>query len=523
MQMTDFKPKYHGPTYHGPTYKDRAIIIASALAFLSLCALFWGFVADDAYIVGRYAQNAAAGNGLVYNIGEQVSALTSPLHALLESALAYCGLDPVKSYRIIAPAMVLTGWFVALSTTGLRGHRLLLFTALSLFSPFLVLWSVGGLETAMLASLATLFVTRLVVLNRVGAATGRDYVWLGLLAALMFLTRHDSVLVSAPILFTIFVLEYRRPAVWIGAALCIALASSWLLFSVFYYGDIFPRSYYIKLALGGRPSIDSLSALLNFGLLSGLFLIVFFMRRASLDKQAPLSKAILRGAIIFLLYASHAAGQHMMFGYRLLVPYLMGASLVIALSIPDPRPALSAIFVGWQAVMLAVVMFIGVNPAPLARLPGLDQAYAEYEFITPATFGRHMDMLYTDALDIAAHWRATGREDLPHIYLRTGGMGYFLPDFYVYETLISYRHGCGVQMRKSIFASHYMQQLDLSLTGKLVENLGRMRDDVPDDAPLLFATEIDWMGPKTTGYLFGPNPVPLQLSAQIGAGCTAHQ
>lgn len=511
------------PERHRSFDMNRAIIAGSAMVFLALCFLFWRFVADDAYIVGRYAQNAAAGNGLVYNVGERVSALTSPLHALLEAALAYCGLDPVKAYRIVAPMLVLAGWYAAIRETGLRGHTLVLFTAVSLFSPFLALWTVGGLETAVLACLATLFMSRLVVMKRVGAADGHDLVWLGLLAALMFLTRHDSVLVTAPVLIAIAVVEYRRPALWLGAALCVALTSSWLLFSALYYGDIFPTSYYVKFALGGRAPIDSLSALLNFGLLSGLFLIVLCLRPKSLDAHPPLPKAILRGAavsvVLFLVYASRASGQHMMFGYRLFVPYLMGAGLVLSLSLSDPRPALSALFVGWQAAMVAIVTFVGVNPAPLTRLPGLDRAYAEYEFVTPSVYGGFMEMLRLDAEAVAAHWRETGLEEQPRIYLRTGGTGYWLPDFYVYETLVSYRHDCGVPMGAMIDASHYMQQLGFSLAGSLVEDRGRARADVADDAPLLFATTIDWMGPKVTGYLFGPEPIPLNLGTRIGSGC----
>lgn len=511
------------PEQHRSFDTDRAIITGSALVFLALCALFWRFVADDAYIVGRYALNAAAGNGLVYNIGERVSALTSPLHALLETALAYGGLDPVMSYRIIAPMLVLAGWFAALRETGLRGSALLLFTAVSLFSPFMALWTVGGLETAILACIATLFMSRLVVMKRIGTADQRDFVWLGLLAALMFLTRYDSVLVTAPILLAIVVVDYRRPALWFGATLCAAIVSGWLLFSALYYGGVFPTSYYVKFALGGRAPIDSLSALLNFGLLSGLFLIAFLLRPASLEKQAPLSKAILRGAafstVLFLVYASRASGQHMMFGYRLFVPYLMGVGLVLSVALPKPRPSLAALYVGWQAAMVAVVTFSGVNPAPLTRLPGLDRAYTEYEFITPATYGRFMDMLRHDAEAIIAHWQATGREERPHIYLRTGGTGYWLPDFYVYETLISYRHDCGVPMDAMIDASHYMQQLGFSLAGTMVEDRGRARADVADDAALLFATTMDWMGPKVTGYLFGPAPTPLLLGANIGATC----
>ncbi len=70
-----------------------------------------------------------------------------------------------------------------------------------------------------------------------------------------------------------------------------------------------------------------------------------------------------------------------------------------------------------------------------------------------------------------------------------------------------------------IDASNYMQQLGISLTGSMVENFGRARADVADDADLLFATTIDWMGPKVTGYLFGPAPAHLDLGTQIGSSC----
>jgi hypothetical protein len=502
---------------------DRAIVAVGALTFAALCVLYWPFVADDAYIVGRYAQNAAAGNGLVYNIGERVSALTSPLHALLETGLAYFGFDPVASYRVVAPMLVLAGWFAAIRETGLRAQALVFFTALSLFSPFVVLWTVGGLETPILSCLATLFISRLLVVSRMGTAERRDFVWLGFLAALMFLTRFDSVLVTGPVLLAIVMVEYRRPTLWGSAALCVAMASSWLIFSALYYGDILPTSFYVKLAFGGRASLDSLSALLNFAVLSGVGFIVLLTWSKPSAERTPLSKAILRGAsisaVIFLIYASRASGQHMMFGYRLFVPYLMGVSLVFSQALAKPRPVLAVLVVGYQAIMVAVVAFVGINPAPLSKLPPLNRAYVEYEYITPATYGQFMDMLRNDAEAIKAHWREAGLIGTPRIYLRTGGTGYWLPDFYVYETLVSYRHDCGVPTLSMIDASQYMQQLGFSLSGTVVEDRGRERDDIPNDAPLLFATTMDWMGPEETGYLFGPEPKPLHLGPQVGSEC----
>lgn len=503
---------------------DRALQAGCALAFLGVCALFFSFVADDAYIVGRYAKNAASGHGLVYNPGEWVTALTSPLHALLETVLSLLGLDPVKSYRLIAPIVVLMGWFVAVQTIGLRGSSLLLFTALSLFSPFLALWTIGGLETPILASLATLFASKLILIKRNGTATGKDFMIVGGLAAVMFLTRHDSVIVTGPILVAIAAVEWRRPALWMCAAISTLIAGSWLTFSFVYYGEILPTSYYVKLAVLGRPPIDSIGALINFFFLSGFIIVVLFARRTNSSSPTILSKAIALGAfislVLFLMYSTRAAGQHMMFGYRHFVPYLMASSLVLTLLTTAVASRLAIVAVSWQIAMIAIVNFNGVNPALLARLPILNQAYVEYKYITPKTYGAFMDMLRDDAHAIRGHWQERQIEEKPRIYLRTGGTGYWLPDFYVYEALVSYRHDCGVPEAAMVNASHYMQQLGFSRSGKAVQNTGRLRDDIADDADLLFATEMDWMGPSVTGYLFGADPVPLELGDTVGANCS---
>ncbi|PPB79748.1 hypothetical protein LV82_02539 [Albidovulum inexpectatum] len=516
----------HYPDIRKPTDSTpmAGIFLGAAVAFLVLCAAFWPFVADDAFIVGRYALNAANGHGLVYNIGERVSALTSPLHALIESAVAIFTSDPVHVYRLAAPLVVLAGWLVAIRHTGLRGHALWTFTLLSLFSPFLILWTVGGLETPLLTCLATIFVARLTVIVRRGRAFDADFLWLGALAAAMFLTRHDSAVVTAPILLAITFAEYRRPSLWRAAILAAVIAGSWLAFAAIYYGDIFPTSFYLKLALGGRAPIDSISALVNFVALSGLLVAALAVRLPRIAERPAISRAILRGGavatILFLVYASRASGQHMMFGYRLFVPWLMPAALVLSQAIARPRAAMTTVFAIWQIVMLGVVYFIGVNPAPLRALPGLNHAFAEYEYIRPRMFLEWSEMLKHQAADITQHWEDLNRTETPKIYLRSGGMGYWLPDFYVFETLVSYRHDCGEPARAMIRASHYAQQLGFSMTGTMVEQIARERADIPDDAPLLFATTIEWMGrPEVTGYLFGPEPVEISLGDTVNAKC----
>src|SRR5437773_11900091 len=50
---------------------------AASLAFAVVFFRLWPFVIDDTFISLRYARNLAAGQGLVYNVGERVEGYTN--------------------------------------------------------------------------------------------------------------------------------------------------------------------------------------------------------------------------------------------------------------------------------------------------------------------------------------------------------------------------------------------------------------------------------------------------------------
>lgn len=68
-------------------------ITAGALVIGRVFGMYIRHPYDDAFITFRYAQNLAAGHGLVYNIGERILGTTSPLFALILSLPALLGLD----------------------------------------------------------------------------------------------------------------------------------------------------------------------------------------------------------------------------------------------------------------------------------------------------------------------------------------------------------------------------------------------------------------------------------------------
>ncbi|MFH1198471.1 MAG: hypothetical protein V1720_22400 [bacterium] len=88
-------------------FKSRAIFI-SLLILSALCAFLiydsvnHPSIQDDAFISFRYVQNFVHGNGLVFNIGENVEGITSLLWVLLLSVFVYFRIDVVVIGQILS-------------------------------------------------------------------------------------------------------------------------------------------------------------------------------------------------------------------------------------------------------------------------------------------------------------------------------------------------------------------------------------------------------------------------------------
>src|SRR4051812_29090301 len=79
---------------------DRAWTAACAAGFLLLCVLHRRYIADDAWITVRYAENLASGAGLVFNPGgPRVEGFSNPLLVSVEALGATLGLQPIDVAR----------------------------------------------------------------------------------------------------------------------------------------------------------------------------------------------------------------------------------------------------------------------------------------------------------------------------------------------------------------------------------------------------------------------------------------
>ncbi len=85
---------------HGYRFAFLAVLAVSLMARL----IFWfltHYTIEDALIISRMVRNFVAKGELAFNVGERVSASTSPLFAVLASGIAWLGADPLVAAKIL--------------------------------------------------------------------------------------------------------------------------------------------------------------------------------------------------------------------------------------------------------------------------------------------------------------------------------------------------------------------------------------------------------------------------------------
>ena len=182
------------------TWLERGLFALLCGLYLFLCAFYarniGSEIVDDAFIIFRYADNFARGEGLVYNPGEPVEGYTSFSWTLLLGLLA----TPGQSLVGLAQTLGVLSGLLSLSLAWWLGRALLsekrwlplLVVALLATNRSVSVWAIEGLETKFfgLSLLATL-----VAWVRLGAGgSWRGVPVVGLLAAWMALTRPEGLL-----------------------------------------------------------------------------------------------------------------------------------------------------------------------------------------------------------------------------------------------------------------------------------------------------------------------------------------
>jgi hypothetical protein len=292
-----------------------------------------------------------------------------------------------------------------------------------------------------------------------GARSAVGIIALGTLAVL---TRYDSVLFVAPLAFANLWRHRRDARVVATAVVGTLVVTAWLAFTRLYYGDLLPTSFYVKLpedaALGnlGRGAFYAASFVV-LSIAVPVALVRIGARRSDRDAhEAPrhMPIALAAGLVAEMAYAIVAGDTHMMYAYRLFVPYLPCVVLLVT-----ARRGAAKAARGWLAAagVLACLLYqvlLGACLYYLSENPNLSLLFRRqqigdelYEFSTVGA--RHtrpfLGAVRESAREVEAHWRTTAasKSRPMRIAVHTGGMlPYALPEAYALELLVSYRHRC---------------------------------------------------------------------------------
>ncbi len=440
------------------------------LILIGISAVFYfNFTAEDAYITYRYAENWVNTGSLVYNEGEPINAMTSPLHAILSAALFFVTGNTVLSYKIVSLALLflsaLLVWYRLRKQLHLQVLALIL-----LLPPCVLLWTFGGLETPILLFLAT--ITVILALRPPPFGLSLLCV-IFLLAGLAFLTRYDSILFFLPVILYAGSKTRSTKDVIIALVAAAILPLTWLFVSIYYYGDLLPTSFYVKTPSGNLWGLIFngryiASYLLYVGIIPvvALIFVLLVPKHRTIDVLYQHFKSIwwlYMGLLLEILYGLTMATHHMMFSFRFFVPYIPSTVILVVdlvrhasetreVDLTTGRPVY--LFTGF--LLLLTLFQLYQNVYTYDRSVNGISLVGEYRSLGIRDYGKYMQILKQEALDIENHWEVingdSGRR--PRIITYAAGiLPYTYRESYIYEKLVSYRH-CYERHQQALYADY---------------------------------------------------------------------
>lgn len=336
----------------------------SAKAWLiGLCALLvvvaWSnrFVQDDAYIVFRYADHLARGEGLVWNAGERVEGYSSFLYTVLLAGSRRLGLDPVSTSHVVGLAAFLgslLATFAAARLTFASNAAALLTVALLGANYTFSIFATGGLETSLHAFL--------VCAGLALVARGQTLAWssplpllLSIVTGLLMLTRPDSAIPCA-VFVGIALWRLRPTPTWRPYAELLApaalMVTLWLTWKLAYYGELLPNTYHVKVASSTSLQYGVRYLYLFFAsywLFPLVVLTVVLLPRLLRERRDTLVAALVL-SVLWIGYVARVGGDFMEF--RFMVPLLPALMLLVVATILTVS-ATPMVRAGLVAVVLA--------------------------------------------------------------------------------------------------------------------------------------------------------------------------
>ena len=287
------------------------IVVVSAVFIFILVVVRTAWISDDAYITFRTIDNWVTGYGLTWNVSERVQVYTHPLWMLLISGFYFVTRE--MYYTSIIASIVISSSAVALFAFGIAKTKTLacLGILLLLFSKAFIDYSTSGLENPLTHLILGVF---FYVYLR-GESGYKALLLLSVIGGLGMLNRLDTSLLFMPvILHSLFLMHSRLKAILVIALGLIPLLI-WEMFSLIYYGFLFPNSAYAKLDVG-IPRIDLIQQgsyyFWNSIKWDPLTLLTIFMSLAIVFVTKDLrDRYVALGVLLYLIYILAIGGDFM--------------------------------------------------------------------------------------------------------------------------------------------------------------------------------------------------------------------
>lgn len=313
--------------------KETSAIIFALLMFYLLLIIRNAWISDDAIITFRVVENFLGGYGLGYNPYVRVQAFTHPLWMFLISiiywiqSLVFSSVPNALFYVTIIISILFSLFtifilLVKIAKTDILS-LILVVAPLGLSNSFID-FSTSGLENPLTHFLIAVFIV-------LYFSETPNILRLSFIASLIMLNRMDAILIVAPVL--IYLLWNSKNRIKESRSVLIGFAPFivWELFSILYFGFLFPNTAYAKLNTGVSDGLLILQGLDYFLNSINWDSIVFFtigLAGFSLYLY-PNKKAIFLyvGTLLYLIYIVKIGGDFMA-GRFLTAPLLVSTALI---------------------------------------------------------------------------------------------------------------------------------------------------------------------------------------------------
>lgn len=232
----------------------RWLLLGVAAVALVVHSLAYDFITDDAYISFVYARNFAEHHELVFNLGQYVEGYTNFLWTLLLGLGMMVDIPPELLAKVLAAICSVVTFAVAFTAIERAMGRKTPWAALPALllasSSGFACWTSGGLETQLFTMLFTIALAKATAAEDI--AGERALYGAGVALALAAMTRPEGLLVAGVLGFVRIICNVvaRRRIIGtpelVAAACFLVVWAPWFAWRYWYYGHLFPNTYYVK-------------------------------------------------------------------------------------------------------------------------------------------------------------------------------------------------------------------------------------------------------------------------------------